>query len=126
MPQPLTDVSVSPQTTASLSMTARQRLESMLGNLPSLDGVIAQSAQSAAGGTDVISQASLVEPLQRINEVMRPYSIEFELRESTSRFVTRIVDRDNGEVIRQIPAEEMLRVAERLEELRGRLIKFEA
>ena len=126
MPRPLTDVSVSPQTAASLSLTARQRLESMLGNLPSLDGVIAQSAQSAAGGTDVISQASLVEPLQRINEVMRPYSIEFELRESTSRFVTRIVDRDNGEVIRQIPAEEMLRVAERLEELRGRLIKFEA
>ena len=126
MPQPLTDVSVSPQTAASLSLTARQRLESMLGNLPSLDGVIAQSAQSAAGGTDVISQASLVEPLQRINDVMRPYSIEFELRASTSRLATRIVDRDNGEVIRQIPAEEVLRVAERLEELRGRLIKLEA
>jgi len=40
--------------------------------------------------------------------------------------VTRIVDRESGEVIRQIPSEEVLRVAERLGEVQGRLLSLEA
>lgn len=40
--------------------------------------------------------------------------------------VTRIIDRESGEVLRQIPAEEVLEIAERLNELQGRLIDLEA
>ncbi len=73
-----------------------------------------------------LGKGELVEPLQRINEVMRNYGVQFELGEFESRVVTRIVDRESGDVIRQIPAEEVLRVAERLGEVQGRLVNLEA
>ncbi|MAX33354.1 MAG: hypothetical protein CME72_09875 [Halomonadaceae bacterium] len=57
---------------------------------------------------------------------MRSYGIEFSLDEHPSRVVTRIVDRVSGDVIRQIPSEEVLRIAEQLDEMQGRLISFEA
>lgn len=123
MTSPLTDATASPQAASFTSLTARQRLENMLGNLPPSGGVV---AQGAARGAEAINRDTLVEPIQRINEVMRSYGVEFELSDEASRLVTRIVDRDNGEVIRQIPAEEVLRIAERLEELQGRLIQLEA
>lgn len=67
----------------------------------------------------------LIAPLQRINEVMRSYGLEFTLNEHPSRVVTRIVDRASGDVIRQIPSEEVLQIAKRLDELQGRLINLE-
>ena len=57
---------------------------------------------------------------------MRHYGVEFHLQDFGRRVVTRIVDRESGEVIRQIPSEEMLRIAESLERMRGRLIQREA
>ncbi len=68
----------------------------------------------------------LIAPLRRINEVMRSYGLEFTLNEHPSRVVTRIVDRASGDVIRQIPSEEVLQIAKRLDELQGRLINLEA
>lgn len=100
----------------------RQRLDSVLAQLPNPDGAI---SQGSIGG-DAISQDALVAPVQRINETMRAYGLEFELSDMAERPVTRIVDRDSGEVIRQIPAEEVLRVAERLEELKGNLVRTQA
>ncbi|SEL28478.1 flagellar protein FlaG [Halomonas daqiaonensis] len=122
MTSPLTDATSSPQASPFSSLTAHQRLESMLGNLPPPGGVVAQGAS----GAEPISKDALVEPTRRINEVLRPYGLEFELSEETSRLITRIVDRDNGEVIRQIPAEEVLKISERMEELQGLLIRLEA
>lgn len=123
MTSPLSDATASPQASTLPTLTARQRLESVLGNLPPVGEA---AAQGAAGGAESIGRDSLVAPIQRINEVMRPYGVEFELSDETSRLITRIVDRDSGDVIRQIPAEEVLRIAERLEELQGRLIQLEA
>ncbi|MDT8879208.1 flagellar protein FlaG [Halomonas saccharevitans] len=108
---------------ASSPLTARQRLEGLLGNLPPADEAV---ARGGAGGATPLGRDELVAPLQRINEVMRPYGVEFELSEATSRLVTRVVDRENGELIRQVPSEEVLRIAERLDELQGRLIRLEA
>jgi flagellar protein FlaG len=90
--------------------------------LPAAGGVLAQ----AESGQVPPSRGELVEPIQRINEVMRHYGVQFELGESESQVVTRIVDRESGEVIRQIPSEEVLRVAERLGEVQGRLLSLEA
>ncbi|HSH47240.1 MAG TPA: flagellar protein FlaG [Halomonas sp.] len=92
---------------------ARQRLEGALRQLPA----------DAGERADDIGREALVEPMQRINEAMRPFGVEFEQSEEGTRIITRIVDRDSGEVIRQIPAEEVLRVADRLGELQGRLIR---
>lgn len=64
--------------------------------------------------------------MQRINEVLGNYGMEFHLSEPGPRVVTEIVDRESGEVIRQIPSEEVLRIAESLEQLRGVLLREQA
>ncbi|MCE0731964.1 flagellar protein FlaG [Halomonas sp. G15] len=122
MTSPLTDATASAPFGGVHELPPRQRLDNVLAQLPNPGGVI---AQGSAGG-DAISQDSLVAPVARINETMRAYGLEFELSEDAGRPITRIVDRDSGEVIRQIPAEEVLRVAERLKELTGRLIHQQA
>lgn len=72
------------------------------------------------------TKEALVEPVQRINDVMRPRGLEFDISEQSSRIITRVIDRETGDVIRQIPAEEVLLMAEQLEELQGRLISLKA
>jgi len=110
-------------------LTPRQRMDSALAQLPpadesGADGLGASTA-SASTGTGSPGAGELVAPLQRINEVMRSYGIEFTLDEHPTRVVTRIVDRASGDVIRQIPSEEVLRIAQQLDELQGRLISLE-
>lgn len=98
-------------------LTPRQEIENKLRSLA------AQVSEMPSGKT--ITQGALIEPLQRINEVMRPRGLEFDISEESSRIITRVVDRDTGDIIRQIPAEEVLLLAEQLEEMQGRLISVE-
>lgn len=86
-----------------------------------IPGRAADAAPPAAPGID---DATLASAGARINEVLRPYGLEFEPDESSGRVVIRVVDRLTGELIRQIPPEEMLAVAERLNEARGRLLRL--
>lgn len=124
MSSPLYDAtSVTAVSPALQGLTPRQQMERVLETaLPAAGGVLAQ----AEGSQVPPSRGELVEPIQRINEVMRHYGVQFELGEVESRVVTRIVDRESGDVIRQIPSEEVLRVAERLGEVQGRLLSLEA
>lgn len=121
MSSPLTDATNALNTSALHDLTPRQRKESVLASLPSAGSMLAQAESHGMSP----SQADLVEPIQRINEVLRQYGVEFELND-TSRVITRIVDRESGDVLRQIPAEEVLAIAERLDELRGNLISLQA
>lgn len=75
---------------------------------------------------DRVVMEDLVEPVQQINAVMRPYGVQFELSDDYPQPITRLVDLESGDVIRQIPGEEVLQVASRLEDLRGRLVSQEA
>ncbi|MFO8044916.1 MAG: flagellar protein FlaG [Halomonas sp.] len=124
MSSPLYDAtSVSPVGPAQQGLSLRQQVERVLDTaLPAAGSAIAQADSHQVPP----SRDALVEPLQRINEVMRHYGVQFELGDEASRVITQIIDRESGEVIRQIPAEEVLRVAERLGEVSGRLLRLEA
>ena len=50
------------------------------------------------------------------------YSVRFEKDEPGSRLVVKIVDRKTSELIRQLPAEELLHVLAALDELRGNIV----
>lgn len=100
----------------------RQRLDNTLAQLTTANNQLI----SAEKNDRKITSGELVEPIQRINEAMRQRGLEFELSEETSRVITRVIDRESGEVIRQIPAEEVLKIAERLEEMQGQIISLEA
>ncbi len=67
------------------------------------------------------------ELLQQIKALTKDglYSVRFEADERTDDLVIKIVDRDNDELIRQLPAEELLKLREVLEDLRGNIIKTE-
>lgn len=50
-------------------------------------------------------------------------SIQFSVDESTKDVVVKVVDKDSGEIITQIPPEEVLQLRERLQEMSGLFVK---
>lgn len=60
---------------------------------------------------------------ERIQHVTR--DIRFSVDEDTDKVVVKIIDHHSGEVVRQIPSEELLKLAERLDDLRGMFLKEE-
>jgi len=50
-------------------------------------------------------------------------SIQFNIDDKTKDVVVKIVDKDSGEIIRQIPPEGVLRLRERLEDLTGLIVE---
>ncbi|MGO2879775.1 MAG: flagellar protein FlaG, partial [Halomonas sp.] len=123
MTSPLTDTITTLSATPRL--TPQQRLDSTLAQLSMTDNSGAQTGSGAVSGTTAVTKGELIEPIQRINAAMQAHGIEFDVSDESSRIVTRVIDRESGDVIRQIPSEEVLAIAERLEEMQGRLISLE-
>lgn len=53
-------------------------------------------------------------------------SLEFSVDEQSGRTVVRIVDVNTQQLIRQIPSEEMLAIAQALDKMQGKLIESQA
>lgn len=115
---PVDHNAVSPLPSQFSYLSARQRVEKVLVQL-SADGESAPETRAAA-------KEELVKPVRQVNEALRPYGVQFEISEDSGRTVILLVDRENGELIRQIPPEEALNAAQRLEEVKGRLLQLEA
>lgn len=64
------------------------------------------------------------ELLSQIKELTEDgvYSVRFENDRDSKQLVVKVVDRETDEVIRQIPAEELLGLTKRLDDLRGNII----
>jgi flagellar protein FlaG len=64
------------------------------------------------------------ELLSQIKELTEDgvYSVRFENDRDSKQLVVKVVDRQTDEVIRQIPAEELLGLTKRLDDLRGNII----
>lgn len=121
MNSPLLDASAVTPNPATVNLTPRQRLEGALAQLPAVAGSAA--AQSQSSQPALLDRQELVEPVQRINESLAGFGVEFQLSEPDKHLVARIVDRESGELIRQIPSEEVLRVIDNLDKMRGRLLE---
>jgi flagellar protein FlaG len=121
MHSPFIDASSTLSTSALHDITPRQRLEGVLEKLPAPGTLLSPKVPDRP-----INPAELVEPLQRINDVMRQHGLEFDLSNDDGHVITRVVDSQSGEVIRQIPGEEVLRIAERLGERQGNLLSSQA
>lgn len=67
------------------------------------------------------------ELLQQIKSLTEDglYSVRFENDERSDGLIVKIVNRENGEVIRQVPSEELLDLTAALEDLRGNLVDTE-
>ena len=69
-------------------------------------------------GSAVTSIQNFVQNIRR--------DLNFSVDDSSGRVVVKVTDRASGDVIRQLPSEEALRLAESLEEVRSLLFKAEA
>ncbi len=78
-------------------------------------------AAAAAASTSPTGSASTDAAVQKLTEALRTasVSVQFEIDSTTNRVVTKIVDKANGEIIRQIPTEEVVRIADALAQLQG-------
>lgn len=69
--------------------------------------------------------AEIKEAVEIANETLiaKNKSVRFTIDETLDRAVVTVVDKKTGEVVRQLPSEEMLNVARNIEELKGLLVK---
>ncbi len=125
-------------TIANLDVTALFPYPGELASRP-LDGVRAPSAAESVSGpssgrsgqqvatqTVAVSPASLAESVQQLNAGLMSFGVEFEFSETDNRLITRVIDSSTGELIRQIPSEEVLRMARSLEQTSGVLLQTTA
>lgn len=86
-------------------------------------------APSQTAGTQV-SRQELEETLQRVRESLKSMAsnnLEFSIDDTTGKTVVRVVDSSTKELIRQIPTEEMLAIAQALDgEIKGLLVRNQA
>ena len=82
-----------------------------------------QSEPSAESAREPVEKA--ISSIQGFAQSIRR-DLNFDLDDSSGRVVVKVTDSVSGDVIRQIPSEDALRLAENLEEIRSLLFKAEA
>lgn len=101
------------------SVAAEQRGSSVQERSAVTKGVDGESDPTRQPVEDAVSTIQ-----QFVQTVQR--NLNFSLDDSTGRVVVKVTDGLSGDVIRQIPSEEALRLAESLEQARSLLFKAEA
>lgn len=102
---------------AATAAAEQQRLDRVLQQLPAVRQSEAQKE---------LKRDDLVKPLQQVNEVMNNYGIHFEMSDDHGKIVIKVVNQESGELIRQIPSEEVLQIAAHLHEVSGLLVREQA
>ncbi|CAG9168605.1 flagellar protein FlaG [Cupriavidus respiraculi] len=86
-------------------------------------------AQAAAGKpADEQPPAELAGQVAELNDLLKGtwVSLRIDIDKESRHVVTTVVDRDTGDVIRQIPSEEFLRVSRAMNKLQGLLVSQKA
>lgn len=93
----------------------------------SVDTPMTQSSSRSENVAQSDKQAveSAVASMQESTQAMQR-NLDFSIDDSTGRMVVKVTDSASGEVIRQMPTEEALRLAESLDEMRSLLFKAQA
>lgn len=89
---------------------------------PSQAKATAQAAQQQP------NSGQLRNAVEQVNKTIQTLSkdVQFTVDKETGREIVKVVDRETKEVIRQIPSEEMVAIAKRLDELQGLIIRQKA
>lgn len=95
---------------------------------PSEDIAAKRKAMENGGEVDqAAAEKNKVQPEELLSQIKGlteegAYSVRFENDDDANQMVVKIVDTVSDEVIRQVPAEEVLTLSSRLEELRGNIV----
>jgi len=88
---------------------------------------VEQSTEQSATDNEQIPEklTQVASELSDMMSMMRK-GLAFKVDENSGQAVVTVLDRDTGDVIRQMPSEEALKLAEKLSEVTGLLMKTEA
>ncbi len=67
-----------------------------------------------------------MEQLQKAVQSTSSPNLNFSVDKGTGKTVVRVTDRESGELIRQIPSEELLQIARSIDKMQGMLLKQKA
>ncbi|OUU55061.1 MAG: hypothetical protein CBC12_00835 [Candidatus Puniceispirillum sp. TMED52] len=75
----------------------------------------------SAQAEKALSTANVKRTIELANDALKNTnnSLRFQMDETLNQPIVRVVNEENGEVIRQLPSEETVRVARNIESLRG-------
>ena len=127
-----TDYRLPPAITASDTKTARQvTAEQPAQNAEAKRATIREERTGTAelnAATAALERDALEEAVADMQDFTQNIqrSLSFSINENTGRTVVEVTDKTTGEVIRQLPTEEALRLAESLEEMRSLLFTAQA
>ena len=88
---------------------------------------IERNRHKAETEPELADSEKIVAPEEVLNKIKAltddgVYSVRFENDEQSKKLVISLVDSESGEIIRQIPQDELLGVSEKLNNLRGSLL----
>ena len=103
--------------------SARTPVEAPAAAAPAPPIAAAADTQARAADPESLKQAAAA-----ANEALKTIRSELDFRvdEDTGRTVVRVVDRETGTVIRQMPSKELLEIAKTLDRLQGLLVRNSA
>lgn len=86
------------------------------------------TAQQGQTGQPSGGSPTLEDAFEQINAAMQAWDtgMRFEIDEDTQQLVVSIVDTKTGDVLRQIPSEEVLHVAKMIAQFQGNLVSTKA
>ncbi|WP_313227520.1 flagellar protein FlaG [Stutzerimonas chloritidismutans] len=123
------DISLSAQLPA-VASAAQAQGQQQAGLQGSADRRVNSAAVDTVGPSDrqAVTAESLGEALSSIKDFVHSIrrDLNFDLDDASGKMVVKVTDRATGEVVRQIPTEDALRLAESLEEARSLLFKAQA
>lgn len=107
-------------TTLQQTPKASEKIEDSRKSLAKGAAEIEESSDSGAAG-NAIQPEELLSKIKSLTEDGL-YSVRFENNREFNELVVKVVDSETDEVIRQVPAEEILGVKAHLAELRGQIV----
>ncbi|PIA70646.1 flagellar protein FlaG [Pseudomonas sediminis] len=111
-----------------VSNAAETRQKQGLSTIATVSNADEQATARAVTPAQDVSREQVEDAVATIQEFVQSVrrSINFAVDDGSGRVVVKVTDAGSGDVIRQIPSEEALKLAENLSEVRSLLFKAEA
>ncbi|XLX38850.1 flagellar protein FlaG [Ectopseudomonas mendocina] len=111
-----------------VSNAAETRQKQGLSPVAAVSNADEQAIARAVTSAPEVSREQVEDAVATIQEFVQSVrrSINFAVDDGSGRVVVKVTDAGSGDVIRQIPSEEALKLAENLSEVRSLLFKAEA
>ena len=110
--------------TGGQSGNANQPATEQQATLPTFNKAVAPAAVAATSKTAAQHEAQVKEAVQQLNDFMKHFSttLNFTIDSDTKQIVVKVLNQQTGELIRQIPSEEALKLAKAADSLKGLII----